>query len=86
MKKPTSNPLRDSGLPYFFKVAKPHEVDLGILETRKGDAVKTCVRSLNHFQKEALVRANNTNTIWRLASDEGDYLMGLMNVRRPWHF
>lgn len=76
MKKDISNPLRDSGLPHFFKVANTEKVDLGTLALRKGDAVRTCVRSLSHMQKEALVSANSTGTVWRLASDEGDYLQG----------
>jgi len=76
VKRDTSNPLKDSGLPHFFKVANPNEVDLGTLTLRKGDAVRTVVRSLSNMQKEALVMAHSTNTIWRLASDEGEYLMG----------
>ncbi len=76
IKKNLPNPLKESGLPYFFKVANPDDVDLGTLPLRKGDAIRTCVRSLSHMQKEALVSANSTNTIWRLASDEGSYLNG----------
>jgi len=86
MKKDNSNPLKNSGLPYFFKVANPEEVNLGALEIRKGDAVRTCVRSLNHMQKEALVQAKSTNTIWRLASDEGPYLMGKDECPAPLAF
>lgn len=86
MKKETDNPLKNSGLPYFFKVANPEEVNLGALNIRKGDAVRTCVRSLNHMQKEALVQAKSTNTIWRLASDEGPYLNGKNECPAPLAF
>lgn len=72
----SKNPLADSGLPRFFKVANTDEINLGSLETRKGDSIRTVIRSLSHMQKEALVRANSTGTVWRLASDEGAYLMG----------
>lgn len=86
MQKDNSNPLKDSGLPHFFKVANPEEVGLGTLALRKGDAVRTCVRSLSHMQKEALVKSESTGTIWRLASDEGEYLMGQNECPCPLSF
>ncbi|MEO0680214.1 MAG: OsmC family protein [Pseudomonadota bacterium] len=65
-----------SGLPPFFRVANADEVTLVAPENRKGDAVRTWVRSLSGFQKEALVRSARTGDAWRLVSDEGPYLNG----------
>ncbi|MEM7472942.1 MAG: OsmC family protein [Pseudomonadota bacterium] len=65
-----------SGLAPFFKVANPDEVSIDAPENRKGDALRTCVRSLSGFQKEALVRSAKTGDTWRLVSDEGPYLSG----------
>ena len=46
------------------------------LRTARGDALRTWVRSLSGFQKEALVRSARTGDAWRLVSDEGSYLNG----------
>lgn len=66
-----------SGLPPFFKVANADAVSIDAPENRKGDAVRTWVRSLSGFQKEALVRSAKTGETWRFVSDEGPYLNGL---------
>lgn len=63
-----------SELPPFFKVVDPQVVDAP--ENRKGDALRTVVRSFSGFQKEALVRSAKTGDTWRFVSDEGPYLNG----------
>jgi len=68
--------IRASGVPPFFKVANAGDVALEAPENRKGDALRTWVRSLSGFQKEALVRSARTGDTWRLVSDEGPYLNG----------
>ena len=65
-----------SGLPPFFKLANPESLGIDAPQNRKGDALRTAVRSLSGFQKEALVRSTRTGDIWRLVSDEGPYLNG----------
>ena len=66
---------RDRG-PAFFPVANGDQVGIVAPDNRKGDALRTWVRSLSGFQKEALVRSARTGRIWRLVSDEGPYLNG----------
>lgn len=70
------SPLEKSGKPLFFRVGNAG--DLGIVPPalRRGDAIRTCVRSLSAMQKEALVVSGRTGAVWRLASDEGAYLDG----------
>ena len=65
-----------SGLPPFFSVANADEVSINAPDIRKGDALRTWVRSLSGFQKEALLRSAKTGRTWRLVSDEGPYLNG----------
>lgn len=65
-----------SPLPAFFKVSNPEEIGIDAPENRKGDALRTWVRSLSGFQKEALVRSAKTGDTWRFVSDEGPYLNG----------
>lgn len=65
-----------TGLPPFFKVSNADEVGIDAPENRKGDALRTWVRSLSGFQKEALIRSAKTGDTWRLVSDEGPYLNG----------
>ena len=77
------NPLKDSGLPLFFKVANPEELSITPPEVRQGDSLRTMVRSLSHMQKEALVYSNRTGQTWRLASDEGAYLDGMDEAPCP---
>lgn len=60
----------------FFLVANADEVSIDAPDNRKGDAVRTWVRSLSGFQKEALVRSAKTGNTWRFVSDEGPYLNG----------
>ncbi|MBN0987656.1 OsmC family protein [Amphritea pacifica] len=81
-----NNPLKDSGLPLFFKVANPDEVGIDTPPQRMGDSLRTWVRSLSHMQKEAIVRSSRTGVAWRLASDEGAYLDGLDEAPCPLSF
>ncbi|MEM5583707.1 OsmC family protein [Roseibium sp. AS2] len=68
--------IRESGVVPFFKVANAGEVGIDTPANRKGDALRTWIRSLSGFQKEALVRSAKTGDTWRLVSDEGPYLNG----------
>lgn len=70
------NIIADSGLAPFFRVANPGAVGLAPPPIRRGDAVRTWVRSLSGFQKEALVVSARSGAMWRLVSDEGAYLSG----------
>ena len=70
------NALARSGLPLFFELENPKDVGIASPETRMGDSLRTWVRSLSVFQKEALVASSRTGRVWRLASDEGPYLDG----------
>lgn len=65
-----------SGNAPFFRVANADELGLTAPDNRKGDAVRTIVRSLSGFQKEALVTSARSGQTWRLVSDEGAYLSG----------
>ncbi len=60
----------------FFGVSNTDAVSIDAPDNRKGDALRTWVRSLSGFQKEALVRSAKTGRAWRLVSDEGPYLNG----------
>ncbi|MEM9709530.1 MAG: OsmC family protein [Pseudomonadota bacterium] len=62
--------------PLFYKVANADAMGATAPENRKGDALRTLVRSYSGFQKEALIRSARTGDTWRLASDEGAYLNG----------
>jgi len=68
--------IRNSGTTPFFKLANADKVGIDAPENRKGDALRTWVRSLSGFQKEALIRSAKTGDTWRLVSDEGPYLNG----------
>lgn len=70
------NIIAESGLAPFFKVANAEAVGLAPPPLRRGDAVRTFVRSLSGFQKEALVTSARSGLTWRLVSDEGAYLSG----------
>jgi organic hydroperoxide reductase OsmC/OhrA len=70
------SPLIDCGKPLFFEVAEPGQLGLDAPAQRLGQAVRVAARSLSLMQKEALVASSRSSAIWRLASDEGAYLMG----------
>lgn len=60
----------------FYCIGIPSELGLQAPPIRLGDAVRTYVRSLSGFQKEAFVISARTGIAWRLVSDEGAYLSG----------
>ncbi|MEM9473528.1 MAG: OsmC family peroxiredoxin, partial [Pseudomonadota bacterium] len=64
------NIIAESGLAPFFKVSNAGAVGIDAPDIRMGDALRTWVRSLSGFQKEALVRSAKTGDTWRLVSDE----------------
>ncbi|MBX2804776.1 MAG: OsmC family protein [Hyphomicrobiales bacterium] len=70
------NILGESDTPLFFELANADDVGIAPPENRLGDSLRTWVRSLSVFQKEALVASSRTGRVWRLASDEGPYLDG----------
>ncbi len=70
------NLIAESGLAPFFRVANAEAVGLSPPPLRHGDAVRTWVRSLSGFQKEALVVSARSGLMWRFVSDEGAYLNG----------
>ena len=70
------NIIAESGLVPFFLASNADDVGIAAPKNRKGDALRTWVRSLSGFQKEALVRSAATGRTWRLVSDEGPYLNG----------
>ncbi len=76
MTKIGENIIGKSGLSPFFSVSNADTVSIDAPQNRKGDALRTWVRSLSGFQKEALVRSAQTGVTWRLVSDEGPYLNG----------
>lgn len=76
MAKLGDNIIGTSGLAPFFKLDETSKEAVDAPDIRKGDAVRTLVRSLSGFQKEALVRSARTGDTWRLVSDEGPYLNG----------
>jgi hypothetical protein len=70
------SPLESSGKPLFFRVGNPARIGVQPRANRHGVALRTVARSLAGMQKEALIRSSFTGAVWRLASDEGAYLMG----------
>lgn len=70
------NIIAESGLAPFFRVANPEAIGFAPPPLRRGEAVRTWVRSLSGFQKEALVVSARSGLVWRLVSDEGAYLSG----------
>ncbi len=70
------NIIAKSGTAPFFLVSNPADTGLAPPQNRRGDAVRTWVRSLSGFQKEALVVSARSGLMWRLVSDEGKYLSG----------
>lgn len=70
------NKLAESGLPLFFEAVNLDKIGIEAPDNRLGDSLRTWVRSLSVFQKEALVVSARTGRVWRLSSDEGPYLDG----------
>ena len=86
MNQQQANPLIESGKPLFFRVDDTAATHIGAPDIRLGEAVRLCVRSLSVMQKEALVISARSGAMWRLASDEGDYLAGLDEAPCPLSF
>ena len=70
------NIIGKSDDPPFFNVTNAGAVGIDAPELRRGDAIRTRVRTLSGFQKEAVVTSARTGQAWRLVSDEGPYLNG----------
>ena len=70
------NIIAKSDDPPFFNVTNAGAVGIDAPELRRGDAIRTRVRTLSGFQKEAVVTSARTGQAWRLVSDEGPYLNG----------
>ncbi len=80
------NVIAESGLRPFFKVANPGATGLVPPAIRHGEAVRTWVRSLSGFQKEALAVSARSGLMWRFVSDEGAYLNGYDEAPCPLSF
>ena len=80
------NILGETGSAKFYKISNPGEIGVDSPSVEDGDAVRTCVRSLSGFQKEALVRSTADGMVWRLVSDEGPYLNGYDEAPCPLAF
>lgn len=70
------NLLAADSRPIFFELTNAGDVGIAAPDNRMGDSLRTWVRSLSVFQKEALVASARTGKVWRLVSDEGPYLDG----------
>lgn len=70
------NKLLNSKKPLFFQVKNAKDIGVKTPKVVLGEDLRTVVRSLTVFQKEALITSARTGTTWRLASDEGVYLNG----------
>lgn len=76
MTKTSENFLESCGKPLIFKVENTDTLEHFAPDVRKGESIRTSIHSLTEFQKEALVTSHRTGLTWRMASDEGKYLMG----------
>lgn len=72
----SNSPLEQIGGPLYYRAANAADAGFAIPQDRHGQSVRCWVRSLSPMQKEALVTSAMTGASWRLASDEGTYLMG----------
>ncbi len=70
------SPLEASGLPLFFPISQAPGRLTPAQPGGEVTAVRVVARSLSLMQKEALVASSATEAVWRLASDEGPYLLG----------
>lgn len=76
MASAAKNLILESNKPAFFLVNNVERVGISAPENRKGDALRSWVRSLSGFQKEAIIISAHTGRTWRLVADEGPYLNG----------
>ncbi len=82
----SKNIIAEGKHPPFFKLSNPQKVGITAPEIIDGDALRIWVRSLDGFQKEAIVMSARTGEAWRLVSDEGAYLGGHDAACCPWRF
>ncbi|WP_137679737.1 OsmC family protein [Aurantiacibacter suaedae] len=71
--------------PLFFPVADGADW-LAPPEPRIGQSVRLAARSLSVMQKEGLAASSASGQVWRLVSDEGDYLDGFDEASCPLSF
>ncbi|MEN7535714.1 OsmC family protein [Aurantiacibacter flavus] len=71
--------------PLFFPVADGAE-RIAPPEPRLGQSVRLAARSLSVMQKEGLATSSASGKVWRLVSDEGDYLDGFDEASCPLSF
>ena len=71
--------------PLFFPVADGAD-RLAPPEPRLGQSVRLAARSLSVMQKEGLAASSASGQVWRLVSDEGDYLDGFDEASCPLSF
>ncbi len=81
-----TNIIGASDGPAFFRVENATTVGIDTPTNRKGDALRSWVRSLSGFQKEAIIRSAQTDHTWRLVADEGPYLNGYDEAPCPLAF
>ncbi len=81
-----ANVIGHSHLPPFYKVANATDVGIAPPPLRHGDALRTWVRTISGFQKEALVASARTGDTWRMVSDEGSHLNGFDAAPPPLAF
>lgn len=80
------NKIEESGEPLIYEVANFDDFGIGTPDIRRGDALRTAVKSLSGFQKEALVSSRRSGKTWRMVSDEGIYLNGYDAAPPPLSF
>ncbi|MEM1237407.1 MAG: OsmC family protein [Pseudomonadota bacterium] len=80
------NVIAASDRPLVYGISNQKEIGFEAPAIRKGDALRTLVRSLSGFQKEALVTSARSGLTWRMVSDEGKYLNGYDAAPPPLSF
>ena len=70
------NIIATSDIALFFNIQNAAAVGIDAPTLRRADAIRTRVRTLSGFQKEAVVTSARSGQAWRLVSDEGAYLNG----------
>ncbi len=78
--------IGSSGAAAFYKITNAPDLGLQAPTIRLGDALRTYVRHLAGFQKEAVVISARTGQTWRVVSDEGAYLNGFDAAPAPLPF
>ena len=81
-----TNIIGASDKPAFFEVVNADTVGIDVPDNRRGDSLRSWVRSLSGFQKEAIISSAQTGRTWRLVADEGPYLNGYDEAPCPLAF